>query len=318
MIKGLLEGKRWAALWKALPEYYVPGFIMTLKISIVGLLVALLLGIVFGTFSTMKFKPAKILARIYVEFLQNTPLALQILFYYSVLPLLFSNSGFRIPKFVLGVIGVGVYHGAYIAEVIRTGIEAVPKGQSEAAASQGFSYLETMYYIILPQTIRIIMPPLANQALNLVKNTSILAMVAGMDLMYYTDSWGADRGYFAQAYFTSALLYFIICFPLARLGRYLEIRSMRLPAPKKIVIKEDGLSDFHLCQCHFYAEGSCHVRRHRSTGHRYQHVFRHHPGADPHLRERTVPMGFCPCCCIHGILPLHAKPAVDSLDLFHG
>ena len=241
MIKGLLEGKRWAALWKALPEYYVPGFIMTLKISIVGLLVALLLGIVFGTFSTMKFKPAKILARIYVEFLQNTPLALQILFYYSVLPLLFSNSGFRIPKCVLGVIGVGVYHGAYIAEVIRTGIEAVPKGQSEAAASQGFSYLETMYYIILPQTIRIIMPPLANQALNLVKNTSILAMVAGMDLMYYTDSWGADRGYFAQAYFTSALLYFIICFPLARLGRYLEIRSMRLPAPKKIVIKEDGL-----------------------------------------------------------------------------
>lgn len=241
MIKGLLEGKRWAALWKALPEYYVPGFIMTLKISIVGLLVALLLGIVFGTFSTMKFKPAKILARIYVEFLQNTPLALQILFYYSVLPLLFSNSGFRIPKFVLGVIGVGVYHGAYITEVIRTGIEAVPKGQSEAAASQGFSYLETMYYIILPQTIRIIMPPLANQALNLVKNTSILAMVAGMDLMYYTDSWGADRGYFAQAYFTSALLYFIICFPLARLGRYLEIRSMRLPAPKKIVIKEDGL-----------------------------------------------------------------------------
>ena len=241
MIKGLLEGKRWAALLKALPEYYVPGFIMTLKISIVGLLVALVLGIVFGTFSTMKFKPAKILARIYVEFLQNTPLALQILFYYSVLPLLFSNSVFRIPKFVLGVIGVGVYHGAYIAEVIRTGIEAVPKGQSEAAASQGFSYLETMYYIILPQTIRIIMPPLANQALNLVKNTSILAMVAGMDLMYYTDSWGADRGYFAQAYFTSALLYFIICFPLARLGRYLEIRSMRLPAPKKIVIEEEGL-----------------------------------------------------------------------------
>lgn len=241
MIKGLLEGKRWAALLKALPEYYVPGFIMTLKISIVGLLVALVLGIVFGTFSTMKFKPAKILARIYVEFLQNTPLALQILFYYSVLPLLFSNSDFRIPKFVLGVIGVGVYHGAYIAEVIRTGIEAVPKGQSEAAASQGFSYLETMYYIILPQTIRIIMPPLANQALNLVKNTSILAMVAGMDLMYYTDSWGADRGYFAQAYFTSALLYFIICFPLARLGRYLEIRSMRLPAPKKIVIEEEGL-----------------------------------------------------------------------------
>ncbi|MDO5349685.1 MAG: amino acid ABC transporter permease [Lachnospiraceae bacterium] len=241
MIKGLFDGKRWLALWKAIPEYYVPGFFMTLKIAVAGLAVALILGIIFGTFSTMKWKPAKLLSRIYVEFIQNTPLALQVLFYYSVLPMLFSSSGFRIPKFVLGVIGVGIYHGAYISEVIRTGIEAIPKGQSEAAQSQGFSYIQTMTYIILPQTIRIIMPPLANQALNLVKNTSILAMVAGMDLMYYTDSWGSERGFFAQAYFTSALLYFIICFPLARLARYLEIRSMRLPAPKKIVFEEDGV-----------------------------------------------------------------------------
>lgn len=237
MIKGLFDGKRWLALWEALPEYYVPGFFMTLKIALVGLLVALVLGIIFGTMSTMRWKPAKLLSRIYVEFIQNTPLALQVLFYYSVLPMLFSSSGFRIPKFLLGVIGVGVYHGAYISEVIRTGIEAIPKGQTEAASSQGFSYVQTMYYIILPQTIKIIMPPLANQALNLVKNTSILAMVAGMDLMYYTDSWGAKRGFFAQAYFTSALLYFLICFPLARLARYLEIRSMRLPVPKKVAIK---------------------------------------------------------------------------------
>ena len=232
MIKGLFEMKRWEALFAAYPEYYIPGFIMTLKISLAGLAAALALGVIFGICSTSRVRPLEILSRIYVEFIQNTPLALQVIFYYSVLPMAFSGSGLRIPKFVLGVIGVGVYHGAYISEVIRTGIEAIPRGQSEAAASQGFSYVETMYYIILPQTIRIIMPPLANQALNLVKNTSILAMVAGMDLMYFTDSWGADRTYFAQAYFTSALLYFIICFPIARLARYLEIRSMRIPAPK--------------------------------------------------------------------------------------
>ncbi|KAB1437912.1 amino acid ABC transporter permease [Candidatus Galacturonibacter soehngenii] len=239
MIKGLLDIKRWNALLDAFPEYYVPGFLMTLKISIVGLLTALCLGIVFGLLSTAKFKPFQIISRIYVEFIQNTPLALQVMCYYSVLPMLFSSSGFRIPKFILGVIGVGVYHGAYISEVIRTGIEAIPKGQSEAASSQGFSYIQTMRYIILPQTVKIIMPPLANQALNLVKNTSILAMVAGMDLMYFTDSWGADRGYFAQAYFTSAVLYFIICFPLARLARYLEIRSMRLPVAKKLDLAEE-------------------------------------------------------------------------------
>lgn len=239
MIKGLLDGKRWSALFKAFPDYYVPGFLMTLKIALVGLAVALALGVIFGMMSAARFKLLKFISRVYVEFIQNTPLALQVMFYYSVLPMIFSGSGFRIPKFALGVIGVGVYHGAYISEVIRTGIEAIPKGQSEAAASQGFSYIQTMYHIILPQTTKIIMPPLANQALNLVKNTSILAMAAGMDLMYFTDSWGADRGYFAQAYLTSALLYFIICFPLARLARYLEIRSLRIPAAKQITVEEE-------------------------------------------------------------------------------
>lgn len=239
MIKGLFDVKRWNALFQAFPDYYIPGFLMTLKISLVGLALALVLGVVFGVFSTAKLKLFRILSRIYVELIQNTPLALQVVCYYSILPMLFSSSGYRIPKFILGVIGVGVYHGAYISEVIRTGIEAIPKGQSEAASSQGFSYLETMYHIILPQTVKIILPPLANQALGLVKNTSILAMVAGMDLMYFTDSWGSERGYFAQAYFTSAFMYFIICFPLARLARYLEIRSMRLPTARKLDITAD-------------------------------------------------------------------------------
>lgn len=241
MIKGLLDAKRWAALFKALPEYYIPGFLMTFRTALVGLAIALVLGVIFGSFSTAKWSIPKILSRIYVEAIQNTPLALQIVFYYSVLPMLFSSNGFRIPKFILGVLGVGVYHGAYIAEVIRTGIEAIPKGQSEAAQSQGFSYIQTFVWIILPQTMKIILPPLANQALNLVKNTSILAMVAGMDLMYFTDSWGVKSNYFAQAYFTSAVFYFIICFPLARLARYLEIRSLRLPvAARKVGTAREG------------------------------------------------------------------------------
>ena len=180
--------------------------------------------------STSKEKICRFFSRVYVEFFQNTPLVVQVFFYYNCLPYVI---GGRVPKFMLGVLGVGIYHGAYISEVIRTGIEAVPKGQFEAAYSQGFTYLQTMRYIILPQTIKLIMPSLANQALNLVKNTSVLAMVAGLDLMYFADSWGSDRGYFAQAYFSCALLYFVICFPLARLARYLEARAKRLPVPKK-------------------------------------------------------------------------------------
>lgn len=230
MIKGLFDVKRWEALFKVLPENYIPGFLMTLKVALAGLLLALALGVIFGMLSTSKLKGLKAIARVYVEFFQNTPLVIQVFFYYSCLPYLI---GGRVPKFTLGLIGVGIYHGAYISEVIRTGIEAVPKGQFEAAYSQGFSYLQTMRYIILPQTVKLIMPALANQALNLVKNTSVLAMVAGLDLMYYADSWGSDRGYFAQAYLTCALFYFIICFPLAKLALYLEIRSKRVPVAKK-------------------------------------------------------------------------------------
>ena len=213
-----------------LPDQYIPGFIMTLKVALAGLLLALVLGIIFGMLSTAKLNIGKLLARIYVEFFQNTPLVVQVFFYYACLPYVI---GGRVPKFTLGVIGVGIYHGAYISEVIRTGIEAIPKGQFEAAYSQGFGYLQTMRYIILPQTVKIILPSLANQALNLVKNTSVLAMVAGMDLMYHADSWGSDRGFFVQAYLPCAVLYFLICFPLARLARWLEIRAKQTPVAKK-------------------------------------------------------------------------------------
>ncbi|MEG0215457.1 MAG: amino acid ABC transporter permease [Hungatella sp.] len=228
-MKGIFDITRWKALL-SVSDNYISGFTMTLKVALAGLLLALVLGVFFGMLSTGKSKILKLIARIYVEFFQNTPLVIQVFFYYNCLPYII---GGRVPKFTLGVIGVGIYHGAYISEVIRTGIEAIPKGQFEAAFSQGFSYMQTMRYIILPQTIKLIMPPLANQALNLVKNTSVLAMVAGLDLMYHADSWASDRGFFVQAYIACALLYFIICFPLAMLARWLETRAKRTPVPKK-------------------------------------------------------------------------------------
>lgn len=160
MMKDLFDVKRWEAFFKVLPTEYIPGFIMTLKVALAGLLLALVLGIIFGMLSTMKNRLCRFLSRIYVEFFQNTPLVVQVFFYYNCLPFVI---GGRVPKFVLGVIGVGIYHGAYISEVIRTGIEAVPRGQFDAAYSQGFSYLQTMQYIILPQTMKIILPPLTDR-----------------------------------------------------------------------------------------------------------------------------------------------------------
>ena len=109
MIKDLFDVKRWEAFLKVLPTEYIPGFIMTLKVALAGLLLALVLGVIFGILSTMKIKICHFLSRAYVEFFQNTPLVVQVFFYYNCLPFVI---GGRVPKFRLGVIGVGIYHGA--------------------------------------------------------------------------------------------------------------------------------------------------------------------------------------------------------------
>lgn len=213
---------KWEAAFKDLNVFF-EGFLTTLEVSILGLTLALILGIIFGILSTSKLKIFKIISRIYVEAIQNTPLVIQVFFLFNGLPYI----KIVLPVFLIGVLGVGVYHGAYIAEVVRTGITSIPKGQFEAAKSQGFSHTQTMRYIILPQTIKIIIPPLANQLVNLIKNTSILAMIAGGDLMYRADSWSSSNMYYGPAYVITGVLYFMLCYPLAVLSRKLELKENR-------------------------------------------------------------------------------------------
>lgn len=213
---------KWEAVFKDF-SIFLDGFITTLEVAILGLALALALGIIFGMFSTGRIKILKIISRVYVEIIQNTPLVIQVFFLFNGLPYV----KIVLPVFLIGVLGVGVYHGAYISEVVRTGITSIPKGQFEAAKSQGFSYTQTMRYIILPQTVKIVIPPLANQMVNLIKNTSILAMIAGGDLMYQTDSWSSSTMYYGPAYVVTGVLYFILCYPLARFSRYLELKEKK-------------------------------------------------------------------------------------------
>jgi putative glutamine transport system permease protein len=208
---------KWQALFTDWRVFF-DGFTMTLKVSILALILSLVIGVLFGMFSTSKIRALEIISRIYVEFIQNTPLLIQVFFLYNGLP----HLGIVLPVFAIGVLGIGVYHGAYIAEVVRAGINSINKGQLEAAYSQGFSYWEAMRYIILPQAKSIMLPPLTNQAVNLIKNTSILSIIAGGDLMYQTDSWSSGNLYYGPAYVVTGILYLIICFPLTSLARTLE------------------------------------------------------------------------------------------------
>ncbi|MBM6687688.1 MULTISPECIES: amino acid ABC transporter permease [Collinsella] len=237
MLEGLLDAKRWEITLAEMPALW-EGFAFTLQVVVAGLLISLLLGSVLGVFSTTHSRVLRAISRIYVEFFQNTPLPVQVFFYYMAGPRLLqaitgADSPVRLSAFAIGALGVGLYHAAYISEVIRTGIESVPRGQMEAALSQGFTRPQAYAYIILPQTFKVILPPLCNQALNLVKNTSVLALIAGGDLMYNADNFVSTYGYL-QGYIMACVLYFLICFPLALLVQFLERRSKRRPRAKNI------------------------------------------------------------------------------------
>lgn len=236
MIESLLDPWRWQRSFQDFPSY-LQGFGMTLKVTVVGWLIAMAIGMVLGLLSTKENKICKIIYQVYVQFFQNTPVTIQFFFFYIGVPaiikaVLHMSKAYRLSKFVIGIFGVGLYHGAYIAEVFRSGIEAVPKGQKEAALSQGFTENQAMIHIIFPQTLKMILPPLTSQTLALLKNTSTLAMVVGMDLMYFADKCVGYTGYF-QGYLIAAAMYFAVCFPLAMLVRVFEKNSQKTPVARK-------------------------------------------------------------------------------------
>ncbi|AND78975.1 MULTISPECIES: amino acid ABC transporter permease [Streptococcus] len=211
---------RWSDFFAHFGEF-IKGFFYTLGMSAAALLLALMLGIIFGAMSSSKNKIFKAIARVYVEVFQNTPLLVQFVFVYYGLAII-SGGAIMISTFFTAVLCVGIYHGAYISEVIRSGIEAVPRGQTEAALSQGFTYSQTMSLIILPQAVRTILPPMTNQVVNLIKNTSTVAIISGADIMFVSKAWAYDTTNYVPAFAGAAFLYFIMCFPLATWARRME------------------------------------------------------------------------------------------------
>ena len=151
---------------------FLHGLGNTVKTSVFALLIALFLGIVVGLMATSGKKILTVLARVYVEFIQNTPVLLQMCFLYYAL----AFSGHSIGIVPTGILALGIYTGLYGGSN-QAGIESVPRGQFEAAQAQGFGYIQRMYYIIFPQSIKIILPPMVNQVVNLIKNTSRLYIV---------------------------------------------------------------------------------------------------------------------------------------------
>lgn len=215
---------KWEALFRDWPVF-AQGFAYTLLIAAGALTLALALGVIFGMFSTSSVGILRVISRIFVEVFQNTPLLIQVFFLFNGLPLL----GIILDVTTIGILGVGIYHGAYISEVVRSAIGSIKRGQFEAAYSQGFNYWQTMRYIILPQAQKIMLPPLTMQAVNLIKNTAVVAIISGADIMFTAKSWSSGNIYYGPAYVAAGILYFIICFPLATFAKRMEDNTKFAP-----------------------------------------------------------------------------------------
>lgn len=209
-----------ANLFQTYSADFVNGFKYTLYASLLALVFSLIIGTLMAILQLSHNGMIRRLAKAYVAFFRNIPLLIIVMFFYVVAPMYFySFDGFQ-----AGTIGLTIYTSAFIAETVRSGIQTVPKGQTEAGLSSGFSYAETMRYIVLPQAFKIVIPPLGNQFINLIKNSSILAMVAGLDLMYQGDLIASNTFNTFDTYIIVGLFYLILTLPLSYLMNFLDKR----------------------------------------------------------------------------------------------
>ncbi|KRN27085.1 amino acid ABC transporter permease [Liquorilactobacillus mali] len=190
----------------------------TILCSVIALFFSLIIGSTFAIFEVLPSKLLRVIGRIYIEVFRNIPLLVIGMFFYVVVP----QYVLPMDGFTAGTIGLTLYTSSFIAETVRAGIQAVDSGQMEGARANGLSFMQAMWHIVLPQAFKYVIPPLGNQFINLVKNSSVLAFVAGFDLMYQGDMIASATFDTFNTYIAVGVLYLIITLPLSYYMRYLE------------------------------------------------------------------------------------------------
>ncbi|HCM89851.1 MULTISPECIES: amino acid ABC transporter permease [Vagococcus] len=208
------------SIWQTYQGDILSGLKVTLLASLTALVFSLIIGTVMAILQVSKNKWVKRLGDSYVNLFRNLPLLIVVMFFFVVMPLY----GFKLDGVTAGTIGLTLYTSAFIADTVRAGIEGVPKGQMEAGIASGLNYRQVMVYIVLPQAFKIVIPPLGNQFINLVKNSSILAMVTGADLMYQGDLVASTTFNTIGTYTLIGLIYLLLTLPLSYFMKYLEIK----------------------------------------------------------------------------------------------
>lgn len=210
------------------------GVELTLMITVGGLFWGLILGILVGLINTARFPILRIFAVGYVEIIRGTPLIVLVMFLYFALPLALD---IHIPPNWAGIIAIGINSGAYIAEVVRGSIVSISHGQMEAARSTGLTHFQAMLYVIWPQAFRRMIPPLTNQCIISLKDTSLLVVIGVGELTRQGQEIISVNFRAFEVWLTVAIFYLIITLSISALLKYLE-RRLVLPGRLRQVGKQ--------------------------------------------------------------------------------
>jgi polar amino acid transport system permease protein len=213
--------------WK--PGLLVIGLWTTLEISVIATIAGIIIGIIGGVARISSNPALKWTSMVYVEIIRGSPLMVQILIWYFVFgtvinDLLAANGLGRLPAFWYGVASLACFAGAYVTEIVRAGIQSIHRGQTEAARSLGMSYAQSMLHIILPQALRRILPPLAGQFISLIKDSSLLGIIAIRELTKAAREVVSASLQPFEVYFLAAILYLVLTFTLSMAVQKLEKR----------------------------------------------------------------------------------------------
>jgi glutamine transport system permease protein len=209
---------KYSVIWESIPVL-MTGVKLTIQITFFGLLFGFLLGSLFGLGKTSKNIFFNKLSGFYIESIRGTPLMVQVMFLYFGLPLAL---GMRVPPLVAGVTAIAVNAGAYIAEIVRGAIQSMDRGQTEAGRSIGLTHFQTMIYVIWPQAFRRMIPPLGNQFIISLKDTSLLVVIGVGELTRQGQEIIAVNFRAFEVWFTVAIIYLAMTMFIAKLLNMVE------------------------------------------------------------------------------------------------
>ena len=221
----------WSVLWTGESgQWLLSGLIVTLELSALAWILAVALGIVSGALRTVKFRPLRAVATFYVEFFRNVPLLVWMFFWYFGVPPFLPEVirewmfGHGL-EFWAGVLALGVYSGARFSEVLRSGIQSIPRTQMEAAVASGLTTFQAYRYVILPVALRLIIPPATNESLNLLKNSSVALTISVAELTFQTRQIETYTAKAIEALTAGTLIYLVLCIGLASFMSWVERRT---------------------------------------------------------------------------------------------